>query len=139
MRGAAISAAVVCAMAAGCSSSGSTQSGSGSGSTSTASGAGTLQLTINSGAMEPALKQGQVIVVTRVPKDYQPHRGDIVVFHDPGNWLSDHAKGDTLVKRVVGLPGEEVQCRQPQGQVVVRPPRIRQCTSGCPRRRPSSR
>lgn len=111
IRGA-VMAAAICAMAAGCSSSGSTRGGSGNGT-------GTFSVTVGGDSMQPTLKKGQRITVTRVPDGYQPHRGDIVVFHDPGGWLSDHSAGDTLIKRIVGLPGEDVRCPQSQGQVIV--------------------
>lgn len=60
------------------------------------------------------------------------NRGDVVVFADPGNWLPDRApetgvkanltklftwigvlpanSGEDLVKRVIGLPGDTVEC-----------------------------
>ena len=66
-----------------------------------------------------------------------PDRGDVVVFKDPGGWLSDeetpdpnalqHAMevvglyptGGHLVKRVVGVGGDEVQCCDQQGRLQI--------------------
>ncbi len=69
------------------------------------------------------------------------HRGDVVVFKDPGGWLppvpvrtgassvlregltfvgllpSD--SGEDLVKRVIGLPGDRVQCCNARGRIVL--------------------
>ena len=69
------------------------------------------------------------------------HRGDIIVFHDPSDWLSElpvqegwqgklssfftwigvlpSNSGDDLVKRVIGLPGDHVKCCSPDGQIIV--------------------
>jgi signal peptidase I len=69
------------------------------------------------------------------------NRGDIVVFRDPGNWLNSRIErtgiagtidsvltfvgvlpsntGEDLVKRVIGLPGDKVECCGPNGRIVV--------------------
>lgn len=57
---------------------------------------------IASASMEPTLAEGDVVLVSRSAPDVcDLRRGDLVVFDDPRN-------GDRAVKRVVGLPGEEV-------------------------------
>jgi len=57
-------------------------------------------------SMEPALADGDIILVDRVSHHFfSPHRGEIVVLHNP------HKLVETDVKRVVGLPGETVQVR----------------------------
>lgn len=57
---------------------------------------------IASASMEPALAAGDVVLVSRsVPDVDELKRGDLVVFDDPRN-------GRRAVKRVIGLPGEEV-------------------------------
>ena len=86
---------------------------------------------IPSGSMEPTLVYGDRILVSKWRPDPLPlRRGDIVVFKDPGTWL-DHSPedggglrfigkeiltftgllpedaGEHLVKRVIGLPGEQ--------------------------------
>ncbi len=67
-----------------------------------------------------------------------PERGDIVVFRDPGNWLSPHEtvestnvvqkaletvglfpSGGHLIKRVVGVAGDKVACCDDQGHTTV--------------------
>jgi signal peptidase I len=106
-------------MTASCSSSGQTPGTNASGASTATPPADTYQLTVGSDSMSPALKQGQVILLTLVTGTYQPHRGDIIVFRDPGGWLADNTQSRDIVKRVVGLPGEEVRCAQPQGQVAV--------------------
>ncbi|WP_159805897.1 signal peptidase I [Cellulomonas citrea] len=76
----------------------------------------------------------RILVSKLVPRVFSLHRGDIVVFKDPGGWLPpteapresgptvvlDDAlrwigllptdSGDHLVKRVIGLPGDHVAC-----------------------------
>ena len=70
-----------------------------------------------------------------------PHRGDIVVFADPGGWLSAHESqppanvvarglekiglyptGGHLVKRVIGVGGDEVKCCDNRGRVSAQVP-----------------
>ena len=66
-------------------------------------------------------------------------RGEVVVFRDPGGWLPNpgpdtssplhkalefigllpSSSGDDLVKRVIGLAGDRVQCCNEAGQIVV--------------------
>src|SRR6187431_1701971 len=94
---------------------------------------------IPSGSMEPTLVYGDRILVTKWRPDPLPlRRGDIIVFKDPGNWIThpgDNATGvqkvgkelltysgllpedagEHLVKRVVGLPGDHVECTDPEG------------------------
>lgn len=56
-------------------------------------------------SMFPTLKENQMILVNKVEyKFHLPKRGDIVVFHSP------FAK-ESYVKRVIGLPGEELEIR----------------------------
>jgi signal peptidase I len=54
-------------------------------------------------SMQPTLHEGQFILVNKMAYrlgDYQ--RGDVVVFHFPRNPQEDY------IKRVIGLPGDEV-------------------------------
>ena len=49
------------------------------------------------------------------PKAVDLRRGDIVVFKDPANWLrNEQSNGvfgeDRLIKRLIGLPGDVVEC-----------------------------
>ncbi len=41
----------------------------------------------------------------------QPKRGDIFVFHFPGSGPNDPKKGTYYIKRVIGLPGDEITYR----------------------------
>ncbi|WP_448059967.1 signal peptidase I [Cellulomonas hominis] len=88
---------------------------------------------IPSGSMHDTLIEGDRVLVSKLtPGPFDLHRGDIVVFKDPGNWLTaqpaaqpsglqrvfDDAltfvgllpqdSGEHLIKRVIGLPGDEV-------------------------------
>jgi len=63
-------------------------------------------------SMEPNLHDGQFLIINKlVYYVHPPERGDVVVFHSPGNPRKD------FIKRVIGLPGEEVEIGD--GQVFV--------------------
>ncbi|MDP1821135.1 MAG: signal peptidase I [Acidimicrobiales bacterium] len=91
---------------------------------------------IPSASMEPQLREGDRVVVSRTAyRLHDPHRGDVVVFPDPGapeetdgfvEGLVDDVLGavalgshddSELIKRVVGLPGEVIQGRD--GRVLI--------------------
>jgi signal peptidase I len=89
--------------------------------------------------MEPTLMTNDKILVEKVSYwNGDIHRGDIVVFDDPGGWLSsaDEAHADNviqrgleivglyptgghLVKRVIGVGGDTVSCRGPNAKLRV--------------------
>jgi len=91
---------------------------------------------VPSGSMENTLLKGDRIVAVEAA-GY--HRGDIVVFKDPGGWLPESGAKqigpvrhvletlrllpmsgtEHLVKRLIGLPGDHVQCCDSLGQVMV--------------------
>ena len=91
---------------------------------------------IPSGSMETTLQIGDRVAVEKLST---VKRGHVVVFEDPGGWLSgqpEEERGgvgkalefigvlpDTgtghLIKRVVGLPGDEVECCDEQGRILV--------------------
>lgn len=52
-------------------------------------------------SMNPTLKNGQLVVVDTTFRPGNASYGDILVFHK-----QDH----TLIKRVIGLPGDHVEC-----------------------------
>lgn len=59
-------------------------------------------LTVASSSMEPAIAAGDTVLVTRwAPDPADLDRGDLVVFVDP-------AEHQRTLKRVVGLPGEQL-------------------------------
>ncbi|MFZ5596298.1 MAG: signal peptidase I [Bacillota bacterium] len=61
---------------------------------------------VPTGSMEPTLKANDRIVVNMMGYKYrEPRRGDIVVFKYPLNKNRDY------VKRLIGMPGEEVEIK----------------------------
>ncbi|RKR73956.1 signal peptidase I [Frondihabitans australicus] len=104
---------------------------------------------IPSGSMENTLQINDRIVVNElVPKVSSLKRGDVIVFTDPGGWLSGEGaptvsttssnpviagiqwgltqiglgtqdSDNHLVKRVIGLPGDKVSCCNASGQLEV--------------------
>lgn len=99
---------------------------------------------IPSGSMENTLLEDDRVIVSKLtPGPFDLHRGDIVVFKDPGGWLPPpvepdtgpvrsairavftfvgllpHDSGEHLIKRVVGLPGDTVACCDDDGRVTV--------------------
>jgi signal peptidase I len=95
---------------------------------------------IPSASMDNTLVPNDRILVQKVSYwgGGSPQRGDVVVFADPGGWLSpDEAKepggpvgraletvglyptGGHLVKRVIGVGGDEVKCCDKQGRITV--------------------
>lgn len=94
---------------------------------------------IPSGSMRPGLVVNDRILVQKVSYwgDGSPERGDVVVFEDPGGWLGGEPPGPTnplsrlladiglfptgghLVKRVIGVGGDHIQCCDEDGLLVV--------------------
>ncbi|MGN6574404.1 MAG: signal peptidase I [Nocardioides sp.] len=96
---------------------------------------------IPSGSMNDTLVLNDRILVQKVSYwgDGTPQRGDIVVFSDPGGWLDGgegapvhpnpviralelfglYPTGGHLVKRVIGVGGDEVKCCDKQGRIRV--------------------
>ena len=90
---------------------------------------------VPSSSMEDTLQKNDRIAALKIPH-YQ--RGDIIVFSDPGNWLNAPAEPVSkvhhffemigllastdqqyLVKRVIGLPGDDVKCCSADGRLTV--------------------
>jgi signal peptidase I len=93
---------------------------------------------VPSGSMEETLMRGDRILVWKPGAD--PGHGDVVVFKDPADWLADpvpvggirgalaevaafvgilpSTTGDDLVKRVIGVGGDTIECCSPGGQII---------------------
>ena len=98
---------------------------------------------IPTGSMESTLEISDRVLVSKLaPGPLDVHRGDIVVFKDPGGWLGPTPEGpggwrgavsdaltfvgllpqdagEHLIKRVIGLPGDTVECCDGQGRLIV--------------------
>jgi signal peptidase I len=101
---------------------------------------------IPSESMEPGLQGGPSVatddrVLVEKPSYWlagTPQRGDVVVFSDPGSWLGVdesegpdnilgkglaiiglYPEGGHLVKRVIGVPGDVIECCDKQGRLMV--------------------
>lgn len=95
---------------------------------------------IPSGSMQHTLQiEDRIIVNQLVPGLIDVQRGDVVVFEDPGGWLNagPHVEptvvgkflqaiglaadtsADYVVKRVIGVGGDRVQCCDDLGRVIV--------------------
>lgn len=74
---------------------------------------------IVSNSMEPTLAVGDRLVVDKLSYRLQsPRAGDIVVFEPPAELVRSGALREHIaIKRVIALPGQEVQVRE--GQVLV--------------------
>jgi signal peptidase I len=59
--------------------------------------------------MRPNFETGEFLIVSRVHYLVdEPERGDVVVFHFPGNREQDY------IKRIIGMPGDVVEIRNTQ-------------------------
>ena len=99
---------------------------------------------IPSGSMENTLQLDDRIIVNELVPNVVPiQHGDVLVFKDPGGWLSPRPpvqqnpvvagldwllsvvglsapdSNDHLIKRVIGLPGDKVECCNTFGQMSV--------------------
>ncbi len=99
---------------------------------------------IPSGSMEDTLLVNDRVLVNKLtPNPISLHRGDVVVFSDPGHWLEAMPRRDRgpivnavrdaltfvgilpsptddhLIKRVIGLPGDHVVCCDTQQRLTV--------------------
>jgi signal peptidase I len=65
---------------------------------------------VPSSSMMPTLTMGDRVLVDELtPRFTGYHQGDIVVFHDPGDWLESFGLNDYLVKRIIAVGGDTIQ------------------------------
>lgn len=82
-------------------------------------GADTMRFKATGVSMEPAIRAGQTVTAEKVAAGkYQPKRGDIIVFTAPSSWLTSD-NNQTIMKRVIGLPGDRLSCCDSTGQWLV--------------------
>ena len=94
---------------------------------------------VPSASMEDTLLLQDRIVATKITKPFTDiKRGEIVVFKDPGDWLPEYESnrnfflhflsvvgllpsdaGDDLVKRVIGISGDNVKCCSENGRILI--------------------
>ncbi len=93
---------------------------------------------IPSESMEPGLIRNDRILVQKVSYWFggDPARGDVIVFEDPGGWLTGtepaptglanvlskiglYPTGGHLVKRVIGIEGDVIECCDDEGRILV--------------------
>jgi signal peptidase I len=70
------------------------------------------RIRIDGSSMEPNLHHGEFVIVSKVNyRIGEPERGDVVVFDFPRNITQEY------IKRIIGLPGEEIRIQE--GQIFV--------------------
>jgi signal peptidase I len=70
------------------------------------------RIRVDGTSMEPSLHTGEYVVVNKFAyKLEQPHLGDVIVFHYPGDPEQEY------IKRIIGLPGDTVQVANGQVRV----------------------
>ncbi|MGH9251545.1 MAG: signal peptidase I [Acidimicrobiales bacterium] len=75
--------------------------------------------TVSAGSMSPTLHPGDRVLATRIGLG-DLRRGDVVVVDVSGTWAQPGSEEDaTVVKRIVGLPGERVECCDAQDRITV--------------------
>lgn len=73
---------------------------------------------IPSGSMMDTIEIGDRVITSQLtPRFFPLHRGDVIVFKDPAHWLNNENsqsgvdRGDHLIKRLIGMPGDVVSCK----------------------------
>ncbi|MEI6108833.1 MAG: signal peptidase I [Actinomycetes bacterium] len=96
---------------------------------------------VPSASMEDTLLKNDRIIVSKISTDLTGiNRGNVVVFHDPGGWLGEGFpnpydspvgrvlqaigivpanSGNDLVKRVIGVGNDTIECCDSQGRIIV--------------------
>jgi signal peptidase I len=78
---------------------------------------GSMEKTLH--GCEPHCNNDRVLVDKLSYKLHAVHRHDLVVFKATGDWVAVVGGPDDVIKRVIGIPGDTVQCCDAQGQVIV--------------------
>jgi signal peptidase I len=69
--------------------------------------------------MEHTLNVLDRVLVNKLVYDFRdPRRGEIIVFKAPQNWQSG-ADGEDFIKRIIGTPGDRVECCDEQGRLMI--------------------
>jgi len=67
---------------------------------------------VRGASMEPSFENGEYLVIDEISYRFrEPQRGEVIVFRFPNN------PSQFFIKRILGLPGEEVEIRD--GQVII--------------------
>lgn len=67
---------------------------------------------VSGGSMSPNFSDGDYLLVDQLTfRMREPQRGEVAVFHSPND------ESTYFIKRIIGLPGEEIKVRE--GQVIV--------------------
>lgn len=96
---------------------------------------------VPSASMEDTLQENDRIIVSKISTQLTGvDRGNVVVFHDPGGWLGEGFpnpydtpvgrvlqaigivpanSGNDLVKRIIGVGNDTVECCDTQGRIIV--------------------
>ncbi|GAA2671479.1 MULTISPECIES: signal peptidase I [Actinoplanes] len=74
---------------------------------------------IPSPSMEHTLNVWDRVLVNKLVYDFRdPKRGEIIVFKAPTEWQAG-AEGEDFIKRVIGTPGDTVECCDDQNRLIV--------------------
>jgi signal peptidase I len=74
---------------------------------------------IPSESMEHTLNILDRVLVNKLVYDFRdPKRGEIIVFKAPTLWQSG-AEGEDFIKRIIGVPGDNVMCCDEQGRLMI--------------------
>ena len=96
---------------------------------------------VPSASMENTLQENDRIIVSKISTQLTGiDRGNVIVFHDPGGWLGEgfpnpydtpvgrvlqaigivpSNSGNDLVKRVIGVANDKIECCDAQGRIMV--------------------
>ncbi len=81
---------------------------------------------VDGASMENTLQNNDRVIIDKIPRSiarlthhpYLPHRGDIIIFSQFGFFDNSGPGSRQLIKRVIGLPGEQVVVKDGQVSVI---------------------